>query len=181
MNAAAILGSFSGCSPSFASVSFNQSRRQLQTAFQTGGRNCASITTGTRSLCTNTVKLASSKSPPRRPTSSPAPSSPSSFRLKTFQGHLSTVQQSVNSSSMSLKTRSPYTSRRVGAPYTLEHRVFIEKDGVPISPFHDVPLYANEQQTILNMVIEVPRWTNAKMEVSSPSAQPKMESNKFLS
>jgi inorganic pyrophosphatase len=29
-------------------------------------------------------------------------------------------------------------------------------------------LYANEQQTILNMVVEIPRWTNAKMEVYSP-------------
>src|ERR1700760_1536603 len=181
MSAAAISGGFSGCSPSFVSVSFNQSRRQLQTAFQTGGRNCASITTRTRPFCTNTVKLASSKSPPRRPTSSPSSSSPSSVRLKTFQGHLSTAQPSVNSSSMSLKTRSPYTSRKVGAPYPLEHRVYIEKDGVPISPFHDVPLYANEQQTILNMIVEVPRWTNAKMEVSSPSIRPEMEANKFSS
>ena len=58
-----------------------------------------------------------------------------------------------------------YTTRKVGAPHTLEHRVFIEKDGVPVSPFHDIPLYANEQQTILNMVVEIPRWTNAKQEV----------------
>jgi len=66
---------------------------------------------------------------------------------------------------MASKARSPYTARRVGAPNTLEHRIYLEKDGVPVSPFHDIPLYANEQQTILNMVVEVPRWTNAKMEV----------------
>ncbi|GAB7332057.1 hypothetical protein MBLNU13_g03949t2 [Cladosporium sp. NU13] len=59
-----------------------------------------------------------------------------------------------------------YTTRKVGAPHTLEHRVYIEKDGVPVSPFHDIPLYANEQQTILNMVVEIPRWTNAKQEIS---------------
>jgi hypothetical protein len=58
-----------------------------------------------------------------------------------------------------------YTTRKVAAANTLEHRVFIEKDGQPISAWHDIPLYANEQQTILNMVVEVPRWTNAKMEV----------------
>ena len=58
-----------------------------------------------------------------------------------------------------------YTARRIGAAHTLEHRIFIEKDGKPVSPFHDIPLYANESQTILNMVVEVPRWTNAKMEV----------------
>lgn len=61
---------------------------------------------------------------------------------------------------------SPYSLRKVGAPNTLEHRVYIEKDGVPVSPFHDIPLYANQEQTILNMVVEIPRWTNAKLEVS---------------
>jgi hypothetical protein len=61
-----------------------------------------------------------------------------------------------------------YTTRKVAAANTLEHRVYIEKDGKPISAWHDIPLYANEQQTILNMVVEVPRWTNAKMEVRAP-------------
>ena len=37
----------------------------------------------------------------------------------------------------------------------------------PISPFHDIPLYADEEKKIFNMVVEVPRWTNAKMEVRS--------------
>lgn len=64
---------------------------------------------------------------------------------------------------------STYTTRKVAAANTLEHRVYIEKDGKPISPFHDIPLYANEQQTILNMIVEVPRWTNAKMEVCDQS------------
>ena len=59
-----------------------------------------------------------------------------------------------------------YSIRKNGAPNTLEHRIYIEKDGVPVSPFHDIPLYANEQQTILNMIVEIPRWTNAKMEVN---------------
>lgn len=61
---------------------------------------------------------------------------------------------------------SQYGVRKVAAPHTLEHRVYIEKDGVPVSPFHDIPLYANAEQTILNMVVEIPRWTNAKLEVS---------------
>lgn len=60
---------------------------------------------------------------------------------------------------------SKFSVRRIGAPNTIEHRIYIEKDGIPVSPFHDVPLYANEQQTILNMIVEIPRWTNAKMEV----------------
>lgn len=63
------------------------------------------------------------------------------------------------------KAPSVFTARKVGTPHTLEYRVYTEKDGVPCSPFHDVPLYANEQQTVLNMVVEIPRWTNAKQEV----------------
>ena len=39
-------------------------------------------------------------------------------------------------------------------------------NGNVISPFHDIPLYANTEKTVCNMVVEVPRWTNAKMEVS---------------
>ncbi|KAK7757793.1 Inorganic pyrophosphatase [Diatrype stigma] len=61
---------------------------------------------------------------------------------------------------------SSFGVRKVAAPNTLEHRVYVEKDGVPVSPFHDVPLYANQEQTILNMVVEIPRWTNAKLEIS---------------
>lgn len=63
------------------------------------------------------------------------------------------------------KTPSEYTPRTVGQPYTLEYRCYIEKNGQPVSPFHDIPLYANEQQTILNMIVEIPRWSNAKQEV----------------
>ncbi|KAA0195665.1 Inorganic pyrophosphatase [Fasciolopsis buskii] len=35
----------------------------------------------------------------------------------------------------------------------------------PISPFHDIPLYADKQKQLFNMVVEIPRWTNAKMEI----------------
>ena len=58
-----------------------------------------------------------------------------------------------------------YAVRKNGAANTPDYRIYIEKDGVPVSPFHDIPLYANEQQTVLNMIVEIPRWTNAKMEV----------------
>lgn len=62
---------------------------------------------------------------------------------------------------------SEYTVRKVGPANTLEHRVYTERNGVPVSPFHDIPLYANPEQTILNMVVEIPRWSNAKLEVCS--------------
>ena len=35
-----------------------------------------------------------------------------------------------------------------------------------MSPFHDVPLFANADKTVLNMIVEIPRWSNAKLEVS---------------
>ena len=35
-----------------------------------------------------------------------------------------------------------------------------------VSPFHDIPLYANKTEGIFNMVVEIPRWTNAKLEIS---------------
>lgn len=48
----------------------------------------------------------------------------------------------------------------------LEHRVYIEQNGQVVSPFHDIPLFADQSNGILNMIVEVPRWTNAKMEIS---------------
>ncbi|ORX38039.1 inorganic pyrophosphatase [Kockovaella imperatae] len=62
--------------------------------------------------------------------------------------------------------KSEYSTRQIGAANTLEHRVYLEKDGKVISPFHDIPLFADESKNILNMIVEVPRWTNAKMEIS---------------
>ncbi len=44
---------------------------------------------------------------------------------------------------------------------------FVEKGDKYVSPFHDVPLYANAEKTVYNAIMEVPRWSNAKMEVSA--------------
>ncbi|KAK2734006.1 Inorganic pyrophosphatase [Onygenales sp. PD_40] len=123
--------------------------------------------------CAATTKLApptsssssSSSSLPHHPPSSSsssattALSSPSS-RAAQLARHFASAAMSYS------KTPSEYAVRKVGQPNTLEFRAYIEKDGVPVSPFHDIPLYANEQQTVLNMVVEIPRWTNAKQEIS---------------
>jgi inorganic pyrophosphatase len=60
-----------------------------------------------------------------------------------------------------------YQPRIVGSPNSLEYRVFIENAATKkiVSPFHDIPLFANQEQTIYNMVVEIPRWTNAKLEI----------------
>jgi inorganic pyrophosphatase len=57
-----------------------------------------------------------------------------------------------------------------GSSVSIEHRVFVEKDGTVVSPFHDIPLFADQSSNVLNMVVEVPRWTNAKMEISKEEA-----------
>jgi nucleosome-remodeling factor subunit len=61
---------------------------------------------------------------------------------------------------------SQYSTVERGAPYTKEYRVYLVGPSGYVSPFHDIPLYADGAQTTFNMVVEVPRWTNAKMEIS---------------
>lgn len=49
----------------------------------------------------------------------------------------------------------------------MDYRLFFtDSEGKPISPFHDIPLYADEENKIFNMVVEIPRWTNHKMEIN---------------
>jgi len=54
-----------------------------------------------------------------------------------------------------------------GSPYTEQYRIFLKKADKIISPWHDVPLYADEKQKHFNMLCEIPRWTNAKMEIAT--------------
>lgn len=71
-----------------------------------------------------------------------------------------------------MASASDFKTRQVGALNTLDYRVYLEntKTGLPASPFHDVPLFANEDKTILNFFVEIPRWTNAKQEISKEEA-----------
>ena len=64
-----------------------------------------------------------------------------------------------------------FNVRQVGSLHTLPYKAYFTKqsDGLPphlISPFHDTPLYANKDNGTLNMISEIPRWTNAKLEIS---------------
>lgn len=40
-------------------------------------------------------------------------------------------------------------------------------DGNAVSSLHDIPLRAEGTENVYNMIVEVPRWTNAKMEVNN--------------
>lgn len=62
---------------------------------------------------------------------------------------------------------STYVTRVRGTRRTPSHRIYIEQDGKPISPFHDIPLLADADKNIFNMIVEIPRWTNAKVEIAT--------------
>ncbi len=59
-----------------------------------------------------------------------------------------------------------------GQLHTLNYRCYFRdvQTKTIVSPFHDIPLvneqYGNEKETVYNMIVEVPRWTNAKMEIN---------------
>ncbi|KAH8396966.1 hypothetical protein KR215_006860 [Drosophila sulfurigaster] len=60
-----------------------------------------------------------------------------------------------------------YQTVEKGAKNSSNYSLYFKNNcGNVISPMHDIPLFANEEKTVYNMVVEVPRWTNAKMEIS---------------
>jgi nucleosome-remodeling factor subunit len=62
-----------------------------------------------------------------------------------------------------------YTTEEKGSRNSLEYRLFFkDSEGNPVSAMHDIPMLAGEG--VYNMVVEVPRWTNAKMEIDLKSA-----------
>ena len=62
-----------------------------------------------------------------------------------------------------------YSAEERGEQNTDTYQVFIKDADGPISPFHDIPLIANSEANTFNIVVEVPRWTNAKMEIDTKS------------
>jgi len=59
-----------------------------------------------------------------------------------------------------------YTHSSVGSEKSLEYRLFFEKDGKRISPLHDIPLHLDTENHIFSYVNEIPKGTNAKIEIS---------------
>ena len=60
-----------------------------------------------------------------------------------------------------------YSVEERGATNTASYRLYIKDSTGPVSPFHDVPLRAGP--ATFHAVVEIPRWTNAKMEVDTRS------------
>jgi inorganic pyrophosphatase len=59
-----------------------------------------------------------------------------------------------------------YTPVHSGDVSTTNYRVYLQRDGKTISYLNDVPLFADKENHIYNMIVEIPRNTNAKMEIN---------------
>ncbi|KAL4807479.1 inorganic pyrophosphatase [Aspergillus unguis] len=59
----------------------------------------------------------------------------------------------------------PYKLRKSG------DGLFFDRNNETISPWHDIPLFADSEGETLNMVVEIPRGTNPKMEVLKDEQQ----------
>merc|ERR1712200_172974 len=68
------------------------------------------------------------------------------------------------------QSRNMYRAEERGTPNSTDYRLFIRNEFGPISPFHDIPLFVNKEEKTFNMVVEVPRWSNAKMEICKEEA-----------
>ncbi|KAM3623877.1 uncharacterized protein V6R79_016622 [Siganus canaliculatus] len=82
-----------------------------------------------------------------------------------------------------LRNAMHYQAEERGRPNTPDYRIYFKtSDGKYISPFHDIPFIAateqdndvpakktkkNDSDVLYNMVVEVPRWSNAKMEIAT--------------
>ncbi|XP_038254756.1 inorganic pyrophosphatase 2, mitochondrial isoform X5 [Dermochelys coriacea] len=82
-----------------------------------------------------------------------------------------------------LRTMAQFGTEPRGRLDSPEYRLYFKNaEGKYISPFHDIPLFAgseedkevpakrsktNGSEVVFNMVVEVPRWSNAKMEIAT--------------
>jgi inorganic pyrophosphatase len=54
-----------------------------------------------------------------------------------------------------------------GSEYTKDFRIFArDPNGQVVSYWHDIPLLNDKDNKIYNMILEIPKWTSAKMEAS---------------
>jgi len=58
------------------------------------------------------------------------------------------------------------TNKHKGTPGQADFRLYFWTDNHVVSPFHDLPLWVDKSKGIANMVVEIPRGENAKLEIS---------------
>ena len=61
---------------------------------------------------------------------------------------------------------SVYSTLIVGSKYSSSFKAYITQDGKVVSPFHDVPLYVTSNRDVVSVVNEIPRFENAKFEIT---------------
>lgn len=59
------------------------------------------------------------------------------------------------------------TTESKGNENTLEYRLFYKDGAKSVSPWHDIPVYPSDDKQIVNFVNEIPRGTQAKMEIAT--------------
>eukprot|EP00112_Aurelia_sp_Birch-Aquarium-sp1_P018299 Seg435.9 transcript_id=Seg435.9/GoldUCD/mRNA.D3Y31 product="Inorganic pyrophosphatase" protein_id=Seg435.9/GoldUCD/D3Y31 len=59
-----------------------------------------------------------------------------------------------------------YSIQESGSLHTQDYKIYIRGENGPVSSFHDIPLFANKEKNIFNMIVEIPRWSNAKLEIN---------------
>ena len=71
----------------------------------------------------------------------------------------------IFSATIQYKKLSNYSTEQRGCLNDQSFRLYFKsKDNNIVSPFHDIPLHT-DKDNIYNMVVEVPRWSNAKLEI----------------
>ncbi|KAF8373985.1 hypothetical protein PRIPAC_80414 [Pristionchus pacificus] len=69
--------------------------------------------------------------------------------------------------STGVSTVAKYEIEERGSLHTLDYRCYFKGPNGYISPWHDIPLYVDEPKKVFNMIVEIPRWSNAKMEITT--------------
>jgi len=59
-----------------------------------------------------------------------------------------------------------YSNKHTGTQGQADYRLYFLKDDKAFSPFHDLPAWVDKNKGIANMVVEIPRGQNAKLEIS---------------
>ncbi|PSN40145.1 Inorganic pyrophosphatase [Blattella germanica] len=88
--------------------------------------------------------------------------------FKLLPPHLSALLSAtcVGRSVRNISNLAMYQAVERGSPNSPDYKIYFRNATGPISPLHDIPLYADSNKKIYNMVVEIPRWTNAKMEIN---------------
>jgi len=79
-------------------------------------------------------------------------------------------RRAVSPALSALRASTKYTTTEKGDFPSEEYRVFFQEGSKDISPWHDIPCWADKEKGIVNAVIEITKNTRPKMEVATKEA-----------